>query len=449
MQVQVSPSALTSSFFKLEQKKSIPLVNKTHGRGSTFCFDLSFNSTDMAIEERVSFEDSAGDTCGNEGNKDGIRLAEAGDWIKLLSLVKEYPEAARQIDRHGMLPLHWACTEDNVSPQVLGQLLTAYPDAALTRNKAHYLPIHIAVRVDIREESLRILCESRPSSLLEVTPSGKTAYMLAKEANLAPCLLDILLNAEQAYSDLTMSTGLDEIERAQHTAQGKIEFYREDLQAKSKLVPLSTPSGASRREHAKTSVELAEESSADILDRITFSGVSTQTVALGDNIRPSSCQLCYRKFGIFRRRYRCSRCLVMMCHKHVAGKLQVPNKNKKRFYCQKCFEKDRIDSLFSHTDRSETTALIPIRRSSLGDIAGDSSRGLNRFVPTTNVSSIVHHQIGVLEERNENLNTRVADQEKHHDEAMGLLTETMTRVAQIELRVCRNPERQSQRRKRA
>lgn len=466
MQAKASASPQTPNFCKFEQNNTPPHSFETQFSGSTFTSEMSSNHPNTAIEERISVNKSgnaASDKYKNDDNKDGIRLAEVGDWDKLLSLLKEHPEVARQVDQHGMLPLHWACTEDHISPQILRHLLIAYPEASIIRNKAHYLPIHIAVRSDITEESLQILCQARPSALLEETTSGKTAFMLGREANLAPHLLNLLWNAEQDCANSSMTDGVDDIKRTKKSAIEQIESLRGGFPANSKLAPLSTPSGVATRVHAKTSLDVTEESSVDdVLNRITFSGPSSQPVALGDNVRPSSCQLCYRKFGLFRRRYRCSRCLTMICHKHVAGKLQVPNRNKKRVYCQQCFGKDRIESLFTHTDKSETMALIPIRRSSLGDAIGDSAKGAHHTLTSRHITSmcsvdnlsttttesveisVLHHQIGLLEERNEKLITRVADQAKHYDKAMDLLAKMMTRVKQLESQVSQNPEHHSQ-----
>jgi hypothetical protein len=49
--------------------------------------------------------------------------------------------------------------------------------------------------------------------------------------------------------------------------------------------------------------------------------------------------------------------------------------------------------------------------------------------------AVLNQRIATLEECNKLLLTRVADQEKQYDEAMLLLTQTMTRVAEMEMRV--------------
>lgn len=135
--------------------------------------------------------------------KEGIRLAEMGKWGTLVVRLQKEPQLARHKDHHGMLPLHWACTEDDVPSSVIQALLKASPEAVLTKNNAQYLPLHIAVRARVGQETLRLLCQARPSSLMEGTPSGKTALMLAREVNLPAESIEVLQKAEQEYLDLT------------------------------------------------------------------------------------------------------------------------------------------------------------------------------------------------------------------------------------------------------
>uniref|UniRef100_A0AAV1VPH1 Uncharacterized protein n=1 Tax=Peronospora matthiolae TaxID=2874970 RepID=A0AAV1VPH1_9STRA len=135
--------------------------------------------------------------------KEGIRLAEMGKWTSLLERVTSEPQLARHKDHHGMLPLHWACTEDDTPTKAVQTLLTAYPEAVMTKNNAQYLPIHIAVKARAPLETLRSLVDARPSSLMMETPAGKTVIQLAKEMQLPPKSLAMLQRAEQDYLDLS------------------------------------------------------------------------------------------------------------------------------------------------------------------------------------------------------------------------------------------------------
>ncbi|CAI5719901.1 unnamed protein product [Peronospora farinosa] len=135
--------------------------------------------------------------------KEGIRLAEMGKWTTLIERVASEPQLARHKDHHGMLPLHWACTENDTPPGVVRALLAAFPEAVVTKNNAQYLPIQIAVKACAPLETLRLLVDARPSSLMEETPAGKTVIQLAKEMQLPQGSLEMLQRAEQEYMDLS------------------------------------------------------------------------------------------------------------------------------------------------------------------------------------------------------------------------------------------------------
>jgi hypothetical protein len=135
--------------------------------------------------------------------KEGIRLAEMGKWSTLIDRVASEPQLARHKDHHGMLPLHWACTEDDTPPKAVRALLAAFPEAVITKNNAQYLPIHIAVKARAPLETLRLLVDARPSSLMEETPAGKTVIQLAREMQLPQGAMEMLQRAEQDYLDLS------------------------------------------------------------------------------------------------------------------------------------------------------------------------------------------------------------------------------------------------------
>ncbi|RLN73124.1 hypothetical protein BBJ28_00002782 [Nothophytophthora sp. Chile5] len=135
--------------------------------------------------------------------KEGIRLAEMGKWSTLIERVGSEPQLARHKDHHGMLPLHWACTEDDAPTKVVRALLAAFPEAVITKNNAQYLPIHIAVKARASLETLKLLVDARPSSLMEETPSGKTVIQLAQELQLPAAAMQMLQRAEQDYLDLS------------------------------------------------------------------------------------------------------------------------------------------------------------------------------------------------------------------------------------------------------
>lgn len=154
-------------------------------------------------ERRLLRVDSLGvDRSSRSHFKEGIRLAEVGKWATLIDRLASEPQLARHKDHHGMLPLHWACTEDDTPPKAVRALLAAFPEGVITKNNAQYLPIHIAVKARAPLETLKLLVDSRPSSLMEDTPAGKTVTQLATEMKLSQGALEMLRRAEQDYLDL-------------------------------------------------------------------------------------------------------------------------------------------------------------------------------------------------------------------------------------------------------
>lgn len=143
--------------------------------------------------------------------KEGIRLAEMGRWSTLVErLAQGETQLARHKDHHGMVPLHWACTEDDVPTAAVSALLAAFPEAVLTKNNAQYLPLHLAIRARVGADTLRVLAAARPSSLLVETPAGKTAVGLARDVGLPKEAMSVLEHFEKEYLDLNADSDDDD-----------------------------------------------------------------------------------------------------------------------------------------------------------------------------------------------------------------------------------------------
>lgn len=179
--------------------------------------------------EMRSMRASSIDPNGRPHYKEGIRLAEMGKWSTLVSRLQAEPQLARHRDHHGMLPLHWACTEDDVPPDVVQALLRAFPEGVVTKNNAQYLPLHIAVRARVGEATLRLLCEARPSTLLEESPSGKTPLQLAQELNLPEPSMHALRDAERAYMELSEEPETSEYEDTKREIMVQSQRLRESM----------------------------------------------------------------------------------------------------------------------------------------------------------------------------------------------------------------------------
>lgn len=128
-------------------------------------------------------------------NSEAIRLAEASDWIGLERLIEKAPELARARGDYGMLPIHWACTEKHVPLALLDKLLAAHPDGACTKNAAHYLPMHIAIRAKVHPQWLRRLLAVNPQAVHVDTPEELSVLELAEQVGLSKEAMKVLLDA--------------------------------------------------------------------------------------------------------------------------------------------------------------------------------------------------------------------------------------------------------------
>lgn len=204
------PAAAPAAHASPELKKAATAVTDTSSTSSSDNEKSSKPSAELLHKEpqeptrRSLRADSLGvDRSSRPHFKEGIRLAEMGKWSTLIDRVASEPHLARHKDHHGMLPLHWACTEDDTPPKAVRALLAAFPEAVITKNNAQYLPIHIAVKARAPLETLKLLVDARPSSLMEETPAGKTVIQLAKEMQLPQGAMEMLQRAEQDYLDLS------------------------------------------------------------------------------------------------------------------------------------------------------------------------------------------------------------------------------------------------------
>lgn len=382
--------------------------------------------------------------------KEGIRLAEMGKWSTLVErLTHGETQLARHKDHHGMLPLHWACTEDDVPTAAVRALLAAFPEAVLTKNNARYLPIHLAVRARVGAETLRVLAAARPSSLFVETPAGKTVLALAREVQLPSDAMSVLEHFEKEYLDLSADSDDDDNAQLEH-AKRDYALQSQRLRESMLHPPLMTSDlrsgsnanrasagGASGPNNTQSGNNLSFDASFGPLDMMNASFGPADAIA-GDIARASGqsfhsqssnaapmvtslsfvggtlvqnhqqkdsfrieeevatpggsltipqhaqssrgspkgngpvplpsraatsrgvpahadhnpfatsffdndshdsgvCGVCYKKFGVFRKKYQCKSCFTYLCKKHVAGKVVLPSFAKKRSVCGDCY----------------------------------------------------------------------------------------------------------------
>lgn len=327
--------------------------------------------------------------------KEGIRLAEEGHWNALVSKLKEDRSIAQHKDHYGMLPLHWACTEREISPDTLRQLLDAFPEAALTKNNAQMLPLHIAVRARAPAEILKILCTAHPSSIAIQTSYQKLPIEIATDVGIDDRAMSVLKSAEKEYS----------LNGGDH-ATCEAEFE------------------SAKRQSLRLSFAQRDGS-------IASSRASTI------NAESDACGVCSKSFNMFSKRHQCHNCGIVLCKLHVGGKVELPNYFSKKSVCGGCLEVYDPNASKQQPKQERQTAVI--RRDSLKMPYGrkaaasiDAKSGSQSLLPPK--TSVLLERIEELESTNSQLQDQMVEQESMYAEAMLLLTQTMTRVARLEMK---------------
>ncbi|KAG6965645.1 hypothetical protein JG687_00005313 [Phytophthora cactorum] len=129
-----------------------------------------------------------------------VKLAESGDFPRLLVALALRPRLARAADAFGMTALHWVCSDPKAPPRVVLTVARAHPAAAATRNLAGLLPLHLAVRKSLALEAIQALLHVYPKAIGVRTPDGKTPLMLAKQRPVASSAVLSLLKVLEAHA---------------------------------------------------------------------------------------------------------------------------------------------------------------------------------------------------------------------------------------------------------
>jgi hypothetical protein len=458
--------------------------------------------------------------------KEGIRLAEMGEWDTLMEKLRTKPQLSRCKDHHGMLILHWACTKEDVPSNVLEALLAIYPESISAKNNAQYLPIHIAVKAKASKESLRILFKACPSNIVEETPSGKTPLMLAVDVDLPADSMQVLTDAEIEYKNSVLKGGVSSFQNTKKKIERYSQMLRESMMKRAfdfqpDLLPpnpqklpqepvvkhldrasqmlrvsmMSRPFGAQPEIGVSSNLvnvledpvqeedeEGLEQSAASPRMSSTRRGSDPIPLYSGDNDESSTsstaCGVCDRKFSMFRIKYQCKGCHIYLCKKHVAGKVQLPQFQKKHNVCGNCFQAHHESAInVSSRHHSNSTPVIMHRpRTSSGPYLnpGSHSRSANISLSSehsrdSHKSTSIHHlgsetasksvidqapqsaevaallyRVTSLEDKNKSLTDRLAEQEKQYGEVILFLNQMMSRVAELELRISKPKAKASQ-----
>ncbi|KAF1787408.1 Ankyrin repeat-containing domain [Phytophthora cactorum] len=252
-----------------------------------------------------------------------VKLAESGDFPRLLVALALRPRLARAADAFGMTALHWVCSDPKAPPRVVLTVARAHPAAAATRNLAGLLPLHLAVRKSLALEAIQALLHVYPKAIGVRTPDGKTPLMLAKQRPVASSAVLSLLKVLEAHA----RTGAPS----------------------TTILPTSQwPEAKPEQEHPQQ--QSVERRDATMSDRFSTSRSVTQEETIAAMMAPhappprwalaSRCRLCAAKFGYFRQRHHCRSCGASVCGRH--SRHRVPLKHLGLFQpqrvCACCFD---------------------------------------------------------------------------------------------------------------
>ncbi|KAF4042803.1 Tetratricopeptide repeat [Phytophthora infestans] len=252
-----------------------------------------------------------------------VKLAESGDFPRLLVALALRPRLARAADAFGMTALHWVCSDPKAPPRVLLTVARAHPAAAATRNLAGLLPLHLAVRKSLALEAIQALLHVYPKAIGVRTPDGKTPLMLAKQRPVASSAVLSLLKVLEAHA----RTGAPS----------------------PTMLASRWPESKPEQDHHKQQ-QGEERTEATISDRYSTSRSVTQEETIAAMMAPhappprwalaSRCRLCAAKFGYFRQRHHCRSCGASVCGRH--SRHRVPLKHLGLFQpqrvCACCFD---------------------------------------------------------------------------------------------------------------
>lgn len=255
-----------------------------------------------------------------------VKLAESGDFPRLLVALALRPRLARAADAFGMTALHWTCSEPTAPPRVVITVARAHPAAAATRNLAGLLPLHLAVRKKLALEAIQALLHVYPKAIGVRTPDGKTPLMLAKQKPVASSAVLALLQVLEAHAR-TGAPSSTILPMSQWPASKPDPEEQQQMQQQSE----------GRRE---TRMSEGFSTSRSLTQEDTIAAMMTPHVPPPRWALASRCRLCAAKFGYFRQRHHCRSCGASVCGRH--SRHRVPLKNLGLFQpqrvCACCFD---------------------------------------------------------------------------------------------------------------
>lgn len=344
--------------------------------------------------------------------QEGVELAESCEWDKLIERLGEDKVLATHRDHYGMIPLHWACTEADVPTLVLEKLLQAYPDGARTKNNAQMLPLHISIRANASKEWIQMLIDIYPSSVL-VPASGTTLpWQLAMGAKLSAEGMEVLKKGIEKLEAMGNNEEGDEEER--------LLEINEQILWESELLDRRTRESISSAKSVERSSKGADRSSS----------------------KEEECGVCRKSLSsLFHlKSFKCYSCDIPLCKEHVGGKIELPNYFTKKTVCGDCMP-EKLEEEERHTLQAlrNSTLASKIRKTPSADgIVTQEAIRRAKSADSRQIAKKVEQlttRVMELEGVKLKYEAQMAEQTTVLSNAMLLLTQTMTRVANLELQL--------------
>lgn len=265
-----------------------------------------------------------------------LEYAEQYDYVNLLTVLRILPGQAQQTDDFGMTPLHWICSDTNVSVPALIELVHAHPQATAVTNLAGLLPLHIALRKDLPLEALKTLLKHNPNSMVTPTPEGKMPLELAK-AHITSRSVGIFMRMMDTE---VRAAGFEPFDEKPLTDSG--------FSTMSSTNNSSVRTQSSRGELPMSSFGL----NAPALSSVNAPTMAGHTASTASEAPPrwkldKSCHICATKFSMFKTRHHCRNCGESVCGKHSKRSLSLQHLGlpERQRVCNICF--DRVQAHYN------------------------------------------------------------------------------------------------------
>ncbi|KAG1692672.1 hypothetical protein DVH05_025150 [Phytophthora capsici] len=193
----------------------------------------------------------------NASRKRVLELAEQGEWDDALRLVEINPTLAQAQDDFGMLPLHWACTEPDISLNVISALTRAFPDGYKLENLSGMLPLHVAIKAKARGMLVSALLDAYPQAVLVKDGNGRLPTSLAIANNLPSSTVDIIRKVSvemlQSTTKLHSVSSMDDVTSISSSDHGNQSEDDEDIPMLMKTQSMMTSSRSIDRQLSSAS----------------------------------------------------------------------------------------------------------------------------------------------------------------------------------------------------